>query len=282
MKYLLFLISASAIAADTTQIGVGTLIALEGTATIDGQNAPKGGVFKSGAKVATLDKSTTSVFLSTGSKVLLTPNSIVHFKVVKQVDGSLQNPPEDGKSQKELGASITEIEVESGKVIGDVKKLAKESIFTLKTPVGTVSIKGTVFSVEFIKKQDGTVSFNVGCLVGRVAIQMADPSIKPVSIGAGQKLTVSAPEGGAKGGAGGDNQRPPPPKMEVAPMPPAEMKIMVANSSQPPPPPPPLMGMPMKGGNNTPASLDAAIQRIAQEVEESVKEGQVNPSPTGG
>ena len=273
MRYLLLFLCA--VAGAETVDGTGVLIAQEGVAIADGKPITLKGVFKSGAKLATEDKSTASVFLSTGSKILMTPNSVVHFKVVKQVAGSEQSPPEDGKSQKELGASITEIEVESGKVIGDVKKLAKESIFTLKTPVGTVTIKGTVFSVEFIKNKDGTVSFNVGCLVGRVAVQMADPQVKPMAIAAGQKLTVSAnPE--AKGPGG---QPPPPPKMEVAPMPPSEMKVMVAHSSQPPPPPGPPPGAPPPPA---PASLDAAIQRIANEIEQSVNKEQTNPSPTGG
>ena len=273
MRYLLLFLCA--VAGAETVDGTGVLIAQEGTATADGKPITLKGMFKSGAKVATAEKSTASVFLSTGSKILMTPNSVVHFKVVKQVAGSEQTPPEDGKSQKELGASITEIEVESGKVIGDVKKLAKESVFTLKTPVGTVSIKGTVFSVEFVKNKDGTVSFNVGCLVGRVAVQMADPSAKPMAIGAGQKLSVSAnPE--AKGENG---KPPPPPKMEIAPMPPAEMKVMAANSSQPPPPafaPPP----PPKGPDAS--KMDAAIQKVVDEIEHSVNKQQVNPSPTGG
>lgn len=279
--------------------GVATVSSVEGTGEVVSQASKpllKGVTFGGGNRVKTADKSSAIVLLSNGSKVLLNPNAVVHFKVLKQEAGSLLAPDPDNKSQKETGASITEIEVESGKVIGDVKKLVPNSVFTLKTPVGTVTIKGTVFSVAYQQNKDGTASFSVGCLVGRVSVQMADPKIAPISLPAGKQLTMTAPpapppqQGGEKPagkegdkpkgeqGKGEDAPPPPPMKMEVAPLPPAEMKAMVlATPDRPapppnaPPPPPPA-----------PAQTASALDRVIQETADAVMKQQVNPSPTGG
>ena len=296
---LLFLLSCSFAFAGAVD-GVATVSAVEGSGEIVSTASKpllKGVTFGDGNRVKTAPKSTAVVMLSNGSKVIVNPDAVVHFKVMKQVEGSLLTPDPDNKSQKETGASVTEIEVESGKVIGDVKKLVPNSVFTLKTPVGTVTIKGTVFSVAFTQNKDGTQSFAVGCLVGRVSVQMADPKIAPISLPAGKQLTLTAPpapasqppaggesgnkkEGGKKEGGEAPAEQPPPPppmKMEVAPLPPAEMKAMaiaVPNATPPPPPPPP---------SPAPQPTQAqALDRVIQETANTVMKEQVNPSPTGG
>lgn len=293
-----FLLSCSCIYAVSVD-GVATVSAVEGVGEVVSQASKplaKGVTFTDGNRVKTADKSTAIVLLSNGSKVLLNPNAVVHFKVLKQEAGSLLTPDPENKSQKETGASITEIEVESGKVIGDVKKLASGSVFTLKTPVGTVTIKGTVFSVAYQQNKDGTASFAVGCLVGRVSVQMADPKIAPISLPAGKQLTLTAPAPSAPpppSGAGGEKPKedkpkgeeskgeeaPPPPspmKMEVQSLPPAEMKAMVL--ATPDRPPPPAMAPPPPP---PPASTDA-INNVIQRLPEILEATQINPSPTGG
>jgi hypothetical protein len=295
-----FLLSCSCLYSAVVD-GVATVSTVEGTGEIVAQASKpllKGVTFTDGNRVKTADKSSAIVLLSNGSKVLVNPNAVVHFKVLKQEDGSLLPPDPENKSQKEKGASITEIEVESGKVIGDVKKLVPNSVFTLKTPVGTVTIKGTVFSVAYQVNKDGTASFAVGCLVGRVSVQMADPKIAPISLPAGKQLTMTAPQPPAQQQGGekppekqgdkpkgednkgeqpkGEDAPPPPPmKMEVAPLPPAEMKAMVLATPDRPPPPPNAPPPP------PPAKADA-LDNIMQKLEEALQPQQVNPSPTGG
>jgi hypothetical protein len=285
--------------------GVATVSNVEGSGEIVSQASKplaKGVTFGEGNRVKTADKSSAIVLLSNGSKVLVNPNAVVHFKVLKQEDGSLLSPDPENKSQKEKGASVTEIEVESGKVIGDVKKLASGSVFTLKTPVGTVSIKGTVFSVSYQQNKDGTASFSVGCLVGRVSVQMADPRVAPINIPAGKQLTLTAPTPNAlppppeKGGEKpkekekekeGEKPKegeqppkeeppaPPPMKFEVEALPPAEMKAMVLATPDRPPPPPPAPPAP------PPAKVDE-VDKVIMRLEEVLKPQQTNPSPTGG
>ena len=254
-----------------------------------------GSVIKAGNNLKTGDKSKAELFVSNGIRLVVLPNSSLSVKILKQEEGSFIKPNPENKSVKESSASITEFEVESGKVIGDVKKLASMSVFTMKTPVGVVKIKGTVFSVEYKLNKDGTASFNVGCLVGRVVVQMADERIPPVSVPAGQQMSVSAPpppppqKDGEKPSQqevqpkdkpenkDGQPAPPPPMKIEVKALPPVEMKEMSARMDTPPPPTPPPPHPAQK-----PQAEASALDRIIQNVEYEVRKEQVDPSPSGG
>lgn len=292
LKYILLLIAPLSFGAIIDGEGIATLV--EGdTKVFNGitlSNLDNGSVFKAGNSLRTGDKSKAELFLSNGIRLVMLPNSSLVVKTLKQEEGSFIKPNPENKSVKESSPSITDFEVESGKVIGDVKKLAPMSVFTMKTPVGVVKIKGTVFSVEYKVNKDGTASFNVGCLVGRVVVEMADPRIPPVNVPAGKQMAVSALQpspvqsSGDKppqGGEGPKEKAPPPPPMqvEVKAIPPVEMKEMsvrMAMPLPPPPPPPPSPNGPAQG--QPPAALD----RIMQEVSQQVMEKQVDPSPTGG
>lgn len=263
----LFLLSCAGLKAAIVD-GHATITTLKGSGKVDATNASQGSLVKPEQRIQTDKDSQAIVWLSNGLRMVVNANAVVLFKVMKQEEGSLQAPNPEDKSLKETGPSITEIQVESGKVIGDVKKLVPMSVYTLKTPVGTVSIKGTVFSVEYKKNDDGTVAFNIGCLVGRVVVQMADPKIQPVSIPAGKVLSVSAAPGDTGTGPG------PAPKLSLAPMPPAEMKAINANSSRPPPPPP--------RDNAPPPRAPAALDAILRNMEVIQLNETLNPSPTGG
>lgn len=287
-KYILLFLAPFSFGAVVDGEGIATLV--EGEAKIYNNltlsNLEKGSVFKAGNNLKTGDKSKAELFLSNGIRLVMLPNSSLIVKTLKQEEGSFIKPNPENKSVKENSPSITDFEVESGKVIGDVKKLAPMSVFTMKTPVGVVKIKGTVFSVEYKINKDGSASFNVGCLVGRVEVQMADPRIPPVNIPAGKQMAVSAPQppppqsGGDKQPRG-NSQAPnkaPPMQVEVKSIPPLEMKEMSVRVSvqQPTPPPPPNPNGPAQG------QVPAALDRIMQEVSQQVMEKQVDPSPTGG
>lgn len=287
MKYIFALLAvAYAQAYGAVVDGNAVITSVKGTGKVNDKPFDKGSLILNEQRIYTDKDTSVILWLSNGSRMVVNQNAVVLFKRMKQEAGSLQAPNPEDKSQRETGASITEIEVESGKVIGDVKKLAPNSVYTLKTPVGTVSIKGTVFSVEFKKNDDGTVAFNIGCLVGRVTVQMADPNVAPVSIPAGKQLSVSAPapapaqQGGGevKGGEKGEPTKsappPPPMKMQLEAMPAKEMAA-IRIADVPPPPPPNAPAPP-------PPSAPAALDRMIQEVANEVMNGQINPSPTGG
>lgn len=258
MRWLALILPAFLMGAATD--GPITVIDLKGQATAKGSALTLGGGFKPEATIATSKDSNAVLWLGNGSKLTITPEAEVVVHTLK-LTGEPIAPTPDGKSVRESSPSITDIEVIRGKVIGDVKKLVPDSVYSLKTPVGTVRIKGTVFAVEFRRNADGTAVFNVGCARGLVQVEMPGGA-GPMSVKPGQQLSMAAGKDGAPAA---------PPK--VMPLPPSpEIQAAVVSNGAPPPPPP---GPPPPAG---PAALDA----IMQKVEDAVQKGQVDPSPTGG
>jgi hypothetical protein len=239
-----------------------TAIEVKGAATAKGSGLPLGASFTPEATVVTAKDSQVVLWLSNGSKLTITPDAEVIVRTLK-LTGDPIAPSPDGKSIRESAPSLTDIEVVRGKVIGDVKKLVPNSVYTLKTPVGTVRIKGTVFAVEFRRNADGTAIFNVGCARGLVSVEMPGASA-PMPVKAGQQMSATASKEGG----------PPPPPPKLIPLPPSpEVQAAVASNGAPPPPPPPPPGPP------PPA---AVLDNIMQRVQQDVISGQVDPSPTGG
>lgn len=300
MRYLaLLLLTVEALAG--LQDGRLTLVTVTGTGLVMPANkaAQVGVVFEPGSVLSTGEKSGATVFLSNGTKLILSEEAVVHFKVLKQLEGEALIPDAEATPTKEKGPSVTEIEVEKGKVVGDVKKLAHESSFTLKTPVGTVRIKGTVFSVEYRVSKDGIATFNVGCARGLVQVEVAGSKGGPMAIKPGQQLSMSAPapkpaQQAAPEQKGedkkeekkGDDKPAEKPNGEQAPPPPPEMKIEPLKAETfanipnftPPPPPPPPMGPPAPAPSTKADALDAIMQKI----EETVRKDQIDVSPSGG
>lgn len=258
MRWLAFILPAFLMGAATD--GPVTVIDLKGTATAKGSPLALGTAFTPEAGVVTGKDSNAVLWLGNGSKLTVTPDAevVVHYL---KLTGAPIPPSPDGKSVRESSPSMTDIEVIRGKVIGDVKKLVPDSVFTLKTPVGTVRIKGTVFAVEFRRNADGTATFNVGCARGLVQVDLPGGS-GPVAVKPGQQLSMSAGKDGAP-------SAPP----SLAPLPPSpEIQAAVKSNGAPPPPPP---GPPPPAG---PAALD----NIIKNVEQTIIKGQTDPSPTGG
>lgn len=281
----------------------GTITVTKATGTAELLGSPPKGVglaaqFPPNSRLGTGADSTYEVFLSNGTKLIVNKDAVVFFKTLKQIEGSILPVPADGNPVKESDASVTEIEVEKGKVVGDVKKLDKQSSFTLKTPVGTVRIKGTVFAVEIVPNKDGTFQFNVACAKGLVQVEVPGMKGGALSIKPGQQLSMKAPalqpianqpampppakkeEGGDKPKGEGDKPAdapPPAPEMKVEPMKagliPVSLPGHTAGELAPPPP-----GPPPPPPANAPAALDNLIQRV----QDTVNREQINPSPTGG
>jgi len=258
MRWLLIILPALLMGAATD--GPITPIELKGTATAKGSALALGTAFTPEATIATSKESNAVLWLGNGSKLTITPDAEVVVHTLK-LTGAPIPPSPDGKSVRESAPSLTDIEVIRGKVIGHVKKLVPDSVFTLKTPVGTVKIKGTVFAVEFRRNADGTAVFNVGCARGLVQVEMPGGAA-PMAVKPGQQLSMAAGKDGAPAA---------PPT--IAPLPPSpEIQAAVKSNGAPPPPPP---GPPPPAG---PAALD----NIIKNVEQNVLKDQIDPSPSGG
>ena len=309
MKQLLWLILP--VLARAAQID-GTITVTKATGTAELLGSPPKSIslaaqFAPNSRVATGADSTYEVFMSNGTKLIINKDAVVFFKTLKQEAGSAIPVPADGNPVKESDASVTEIEVEKGKVVGDVKKLDKQSAFTLKTPVGTVRIKGTVFAVEIVPNKDGTFQFNVACAKGLVQVEVPGMKGGAVSIKPGQQLSMKAPalqpmanqppppppakkeEKGEEKKEEGDKPKPEgdkPAPADAPPPPPPEMKIepmkaglipvslpghMPGELAPPPPGPPP-----------PPAVKENPIDKVINNLQSVLQEQQTNPSPTGG
>lgn len=276
MRYLVFILLTTIGAWAGLQDGRLTIISVTGEGKVlpAGTLVKENVVFAPESSLNTGEKSGATVYLSNGTKIILNAEALVHFRVLKQMEGQQIQPDKEGTPTKELGPSVTEIEVEKGKVVGDVKKLDKQSSFTLKTPVGTVRIKGTVFAVEYLVNKDGIATFNVGCARGLVQVETA--SGQALAIKPGQQLSMSAPDPKMTQAAGPNGERPPPPpspQMKVEPLK-ADTFANIPNFTPPPPPPPPP--------GAAPAVKAEALDAIMQKVEQNIIKGQLDPSPTGG
>lgn len=85
----------------------------------------------------------------------------------------------------------TELNLKNGRILGNVKKLAKASRYEITTPKGVAGIRGTEYDIS----ADGTVTVISGTVVV-VYILPGGGLTNPVVVNAGQ--TVTAPVGGAQ------------------------------------------------------------------------------------
>lgn len=149
-----------------------------------------------GYHIETAAASTAELILSNGSTLIVSPDSLIEVKTFRQVaspaivEGSYQ------KFDKEPSPSVTEIEVKRGKVVGEVRKLSPLSSYVIKTPVGMARIRGTVFTVGFVRNANGTVSMSIGCVRGSVEGVVYDANTGPVTVAPGKQLDVTTKDPG--------------------------------------------------------------------------------------
>ncbi|MGA0133884.1 MAG: FecR domain-containing protein [Opitutales bacterium] len=154
-----------------------------------------------GYHIETSPASSAELILSNGSTLIVSPESLIEVKTFRQVaspaiaEGSYQ------KFEKEPSPSVTEIEVKRGKVVGEVRKLSPLSSYVIKTPVGMARIRGTVFTVGFVRNANGTVSMSIACVRGSVEGVVYDANTGPVTVAPGKELDVTTKDPGDAVGA---------------------------------------------------------------------------------
>jgi hypothetical protein len=150
-------------------------------------------IFQEGFRVETTPKNTVELILSNGSTLIVSPDTLLEVKTVRQVVSDRIVEGEYQKLDKEPSPSITEIEVIRGKVVGEVRKLNPQSSYTIKTPVGVARIRGTIYTVEFADNGKGTGTLNIGCVRGSVEATVFAANSGPIAVRPGDQLSVQAP-----------------------------------------------------------------------------------------
>ena len=89
----------------------------------------------------------------------------------------------------EPSSSKTEIDLEMGDMILDVKKLNKRSSFNVQSPVGTAGIRGTIPYFQVTKGNDGGFQQVTSMLKGEIAFTPKGANI-PTLLGPGQSLSI--------------------------------------------------------------------------------------------
>lgn len=149
----------------------------------------RGLAFQEGNRVETQEKSTAELVLSNGSTLLVSPGTLMEVKTFSQVASPLIVPGKYRELAAEPTPSVVQIEVYRGKIDGEVRKLNPNTQYTIKTPVGLVRVRGTVFSVTYAEDKQGRGVMRVTCTSGSVLIR-TNGSNGSSSIGPGENSEV--------------------------------------------------------------------------------------------
>ncbi|MFP4069306.1 MAG: FecR domain-containing protein, partial [Opitutales bacterium] len=142
-----------ALSLQAAELATAKVLDVEGTVTVYREGAgnqplKQGDILREGDSISATALSSADLVFSNGSEVTVEENTSVTM-------AELQQEPFGGnKSYEQLEAdpsqSQTLLELNYGKVSGEVKKLREDSKFHIETPLGTAAIRGTVFFVEIV------------------------------------------------------------------------------------------------------------------------------------
>lgn len=175
-----------------TDVTVGEVYTLDAKAkpvrVIPGQYYDQGSTF------STKEDSTIQLVFSNGATLLLSPNTTVVVRTFKQVPINLPTPGKYLEVDREPSPSVTEIILEKGKVVGEVRKLNSQSSYTIRTGVGIVKIKGTIFTVAYAEDvAKGAGNIDTSCVRGSVDLTLFGSNTGAVPVEAGKRITAQGP-----------------------------------------------------------------------------------------
>lgn len=176
------------------QKGTVEVVALKGSSALlnpEGKRAPlsRGLTFQEGNRVETAEKSTAELVLSNASTLQVSYNTLVAVKTFSQVASPLIVPGKYRELAAEPTPSVVQIEVYRGKVDGEVRKLNPNTQYTIKTPVGLVRVRGTVFSVTYQEDRNGRGHMRVTCTSGSITVRSNEGSGSSV-VGPGEDAEI--------------------------------------------------------------------------------------------
>lgn len=166
--------------------------------TLDAKAKPvkviPGQYYEQGSSFSTKADSTIQLVFSNGATLLLSPNTSVIVRTFKQVPVKL---PAQGKYleiDREPSPSVTEIILERGKVTGEVRKLNSQSSYTIRTGVGIVKIKGTIYTVAYTEDvAKGAGNIDTSCVKGSVDLTLFGSNTGAVPVEAGKRIVAQGP-----------------------------------------------------------------------------------------
>lgn len=166
--------------------------------TLDAKAKPvkviPGQYYEQGSSFSTKADSTIQLVFSNGATLLLSPNTSVIVRTFKQVPLNL---PAQGKYleiDREPSPSVTEIILERGKVTGEVRKLNSQSSYTIRTGVGIVKIKGTIYTVAYTEDvAKGAGNIDTNCVKGSVDLTLFGSNTGAVPVEAGKRIAAQGP-----------------------------------------------------------------------------------------
>jgi hypothetical protein len=177
-----------------TQAGVIKAARVTGTVTIiaaDGSQhaAAEGAVLTETDTVVTAANSGLVLVFMNGSSVKLGANSRLLIEEFKM--DPLGSDIAVSKLTKEPSSSQTKLNLAYGDMVGDVKKLSKNSTYGIKTPVGAAGIRGTTFRIVFTPAANGQpAAFTLSTAEGLVVFTGTTGA--PVEVPNGAEVVVTA------------------------------------------------------------------------------------------
>ncbi len=94
--------------------------------------------------------------------------------------------------KEEPKVSKTALNLAYGEMVGDVKKLNKDSTYNIRTPVGAAGIRGTQFRIVFRPSGDGrTFTFQLSTSEGRVVFEGSVAAPANLDVTADQEVVVT-------------------------------------------------------------------------------------------
>lgn len=156
-------------------------------------NLTTGATFKEGHFVETGANSSAELILSNGATILVSPETLIEFKVFAQVTSSLIVAGKYREMSEEPSPSVVQIDLHRGKITGEARKLNASTQFTVKTPVGLTRVRGTVWTDEYIYDTDTQLGTQTStCIKGAIEVNDLEGNLPTPAVG-GEQVIIVAP-----------------------------------------------------------------------------------------
>jgi len=142
-----------------------------------------------------------NMVLDAGATIMTGPDSDAYLSingvssaVHVQANTTLAIPTMDKIGAGRQGDTDTQLDLKVGTILGQVKKVAANSTYEIKTPHGVAGIRGTDFNVSVTALANGGYTVTFSCVQGTVLVSGINPQtgvVQTVTLQAGQSCTFT-------------------------------------------------------------------------------------------